>query len=68
MITGRCIVKVEYQKEEWPEIFAAVPKIGDYIYSSNGLELKVTKIVHGTKPIVRPYKPLIEPVIFIHLE
>jgi hypothetical protein len=67
MITGKCVVKPEYRDHEWPVVFAAVPRIGDFVYSLDGFELMVKKVVHSARHTVKSYKPSIEPIILVHL-
>ena len=69
MISGKCIVSGAYRKGEWPEVFANVPAIDTYVLcGSSGLELKVVKVVHATKHVVKLNRPTTIPFIIVYLE
>jgi hypothetical protein len=49
MIDGYCRTNLDnYQMEVWPEIFVAVPRVGECIESKSGKVLKVVRITHQT--------------------
>jgi len=73
MVKGRCIVnKPEHYKHAWPNVFAEVPRINDYVRGSGGLELKITKVVHSTRTELERkllrQKLVTYPFIFIYLD
>jgi len=69
MIQGKCIVqKREHYNNVWPEIFGSVPRVGEYVRGSGGLELRVKKVVHYTKTLMKAKTNVIAPMIEVHLE
>jgi hypothetical protein len=47
VIRGYCRTNLdEYKGERWPDMFVAVPKLGDSIVSKSGKILTVVKITH----------------------
>jgi len=50
MITGMCKSNLDVfrQSQGWPEMFAAIPHIGDYVTSDTGISLRVVAIYHST--------------------
>ena len=71
MIEGYCRTNLDnYKHEEWPEIFVAVPRKGEYIRSKTGKILKVVGVTHyyilEENPI--KYKPELESLPRIEIE
>jgi len=65
MITGDCIVKrKEYGHEKWPKRFHTIPRVGDYIMSSCGVQLRVIKVTHTT---LKRYKIYSTPQVVLEL-
>ncbi len=47
MIAARCRTNLDSRKhEDWPTVFAAVPRIGDRVRARSGHTLKVVSITH----------------------
>ncbi len=47
MIQGHCHTNLDdYQREEWPKMFVAVPKEGDWVEAQSGKVLTVCKVTH----------------------
>jgi len=47
MIRGYCHTNLDdYQREEWPKEFVALPRVGDCVRSSSGKILKICRITH----------------------
>lgn len=57
--------------EKWPDVFAAVPNVGDWVRSRSGHILQVIKIIHTSSDTgVSPHVPdgaHFEPLIFVEL-
>ena len=50
MIRGYCRTNLDdYGREEWPNVFVAIPNIGDRVESKNGKWLYVCGVVHKKK-------------------
>lgn len=66
MIRGICVVSAAAisrctGKEDWPEVFAALPRIGDSVRAStSGVRLTVTAVVHCTVSGESEPEPFIE--------
>jgi hypothetical protein len=55
VIRGVCLVsspaagfRRETKEDRWPEIFAALPRVGDWVKSSSGTRAKVVGVTHCT--------------------
>jgi hypothetical protein len=47
MIFGECFTNLdEYRREHWPEVFVAVPRVGEVVRSQSGKILKVVRVTH----------------------
>ncbi len=47
MVKGSCKTNLdEYKREIWPVNFIEIPRLGDYVRSEAGRELKVVRITH----------------------
>ena len=58
MITGLCRTYLdEFKREDWPEVFCGVPRLGDFVESKSGKRLRVVGITHCQK-FRDPYKPI----------
>ena len=71
MIEGYCRTNLDdYKKEEWPEIFVAVPRIGEYVKSKTGKILKVCGITYYSilEKNVTTYKSELESLPRIEVE
>jgi len=63
MIDGYCCTHIDkYKKEEWPTVFVAVPREGDFVKSKRGVILKVYVVTHTTN---KNYKNM--PIIKVEL-
>ena len=52
MIKGKCVLPdCLWMSEQWPETFAALPCVGDYVRSpSCGVDMEVTRVIHCVTP------------------
>tara|TARA_Y100000034_G_C6875031_1_gene400036 strand:+ start:1279 stop:1497 length:219 start_codon:yes stop_codon:yes gene_type:complete len=47
MIEGRCRTNLDgYERCKWPEVFVAVPRIGERVEAKDGKRLKVCGVTH----------------------
>ena len=47
-IRGNCFTNLDnYQNEEWPRNFVALPRIGDRVRAKSGKSLKVCGLTHA---------------------
>jgi hypothetical protein len=47
MIRGRCRTNIdEYKREEWPSVFVAVPRRGEWVQAKSGKVLTVVMVTH----------------------
>lgn len=46
--------------EDWPEVFASRPMIGDWVKSKSGLRLQVVSVIHSTESGAMEPEPVIE--------
>jgi len=54
MIEGYCRTNLdEYKREEWPTVFVAVPRVGEWVQSKSNKILKVCRVVHKIKYVPR---------------
>lgn len=59
MIRGYCRTNLDdFKREKWPEMFVAVPRVGEYVRSEDGKELRVIRVIHQ-QAALEPY-PKIE--------
>lgn len=55
MIKGECFTFLDdFKRTTWPEIFAEVPKKGDWVESKSGKKLKVIDIIHCEERLKEP--------------
>lgn len=48
MIRGYCRTNLDgYESEQWPTIFAAVPRVGECVQAKSGKRLKVARVTHA---------------------
>lgn len=74
MIRGHCFTNLdEWKREEWPTVFAAVPRVGECVRATSRRYLKVVRVTHYEHremnpigAIQSPY-PRIEPRIEVEL-
>ncbi len=68
MIKAHCHTNLDaYQRETWPNLFYAIPNIGDRIESKSGKILKVVSVTHGMT-WDRGSGPRVEPTPTIEIE
>ena len=47
MIKGHCFTNLDdYQKEDWPKMFVALPREGDWVEAKSRKRLRVCKVTH----------------------
>lgn len=60
MIKGRCRSNKDSFREssaQWPEMFVAVPRIGEFIANENGLMMRVMSITHKVRNVRGIFNP-----------
>ena len=70
MIRGYCFTNLdEYQREEWPQTFAAIPHIGDRREAKSKRSLRVIAVTHYVANVVTGLSacPIEEPRIRVEL-
>ena len=74
MIRGHCFTNMDrYKHERWPEEFAALPRVGDWVGAKSRTSLRVVAITHTMIAVrdydnVDGYKPLTKNVAGIEVE
>ena len=69
MIKGQCVSNSDEFRNsgKWPELFVAVPRIGERVSSDTGINWQVTSIIHRmSKPFSYEHREP-EPFVEIHL-